>query len=362
MSRILLWYWGRRGAGPQLALNLARALAPQGLAVSVSRQNELIAAFRDLPAPRQEIDTYNGLAGFLAGFARVPGLAAGLVRFARDQATPVVFSAMAHPWTPFVAPALARAGLAFVPAIHDAVAHPGDPAFLFDWRLRRELAAARAAVVFSDAVAQAVAERRPDLPLIHLPLGALLPFGVATAAKTTDVLFFGRLRRYKGLDLLRDAWPALREAHPGATLRVVGEGDAEALAPGLAALPGVTVEPRWVSDAEMAPIVAAARLLVLPYREASQSGVLPVALACGVPVVATAVGGLSEQLRGTGAGLLVPPEPAALAGAMARLLEPVAHARAAEAAREAGARLNDWDTMAAQLQDGIARALRGAQS
>ncbi|WP_137179346.1 glycosyltransferase [Roseomonas sp. AR75] len=358
MTRILLWFWGRRGGGAQFALSLARALAPGGLALSVSRQNELIDLFRGISVPRQEVSTYNGVAGFVAGFARVPGLAAGLSRFAREQETPVVVSAMAHPWTPFVAPALTRAGLAFIPAIHDAVPHPGDPAVLFDWRLRRELEAARAAIVFSDAVAQAVAARRPDLRLIRLPLGALLPFDVAPTEKRADVLFFGRFRRYKGLDLLRDAWPALRAAHPGATLRVVGEGDAEALAPGLAALPGVTLEQRWVPDAEMAGLVAGARLLVLPYREASQSGVLPVALACGVPVVATDVGGLAEQLRGSGAGLLVPPEPAALAAAMARLLDPAAHAAFAEAARAAGARLNDWDGMAAALREEIARVLR----
>jgi glycosyltransferase involved in cell wall biosynthesis len=87
--------------------------------------------------------------------------------------------------------------------------------------------------------------------------------------------------------------------------------------------------------------------------------VLPVALASGVPVVATDVGGLTEQLRGTGAGVLVPPQPAALAAAMARLLDPAEFARAAEAARAAGARLNDWESMADRLRDGIARVLRG---
>ncbi len=57
MSRILLWYWGRRGGGAQFALGLARALRPHGVALPLSRQNALIDEFRTLPVPRQEMDT-----------------------------------------------------------------------------------------------------------------------------------------------------------------------------------------------------------------------------------------------------------------------------------------------------------------
>jgi glycosyltransferase involved in cell wall biosynthesis len=354
--RILLWHWGRRGAGPQFALLLAEALQPE-VALSVSRESTLIEAFRRLPVPRQEVSTYRGVAGFAAGFARLPALGAALRAFAAETRADVIVSAMSHPWTPFLAPGLARAGFPFVPVIHDAAPHPGERQPLFGWRLDRELGAARAAGVLSEAVAQHIAARRPGLPLIRLPLGALMPTASAVpASEPTDLLFFGRLRAYKGLDLLRDAWPLLRAAHPAATLRVVGEGDAEACAPGLSALPGVRVEPRWVADDELAPLIASARVLVLPYREASQSGVLPLALALGVPVVATAVGGLSEQLA-EGGGVLVPSEPAALAAGMAGLLEPARHAAASAEARAAGRRLADWPGLAALLRDGLRRAL-----
>lgn len=358
MTRVLLWYWGRRGGGAQFALTLARALAPGGLALSVSRQNALISTFRTLPVPRQEVGTYNGVVGFAAGFARLPALTARLRRFAEEQDASVVLSGMSHPWTPFVAPALARAGLTFVPIVHDAAPHPGDPASLFDWRLDRELATARAAVVLSDTVAEAIAARRPDLPLIRLTMGAHLPHGTATAPRRSDFLFFGRIRRYKGLDLLRDAWPAVRAVHPDATLRILGEGDLEACAPGLAALPGVSAELRWVADETMAAEVASAGALVMPYREASQSGVAPIALALGVPVIATAVGGLEAQVENGRSGLVVPPEPAALAAAMLRLHDPVLRTRLAAGARQAGDVLSDWRAQAAILRSGIVRMLR----
>lgn len=358
MTRILLWYWGRRGGGAQFSLSLARALAPGGLALSVSQQNSLISAFRDLPVPRQEVATYNGVAGFAAGFARLPALGAALRRFAAQQGTPIVISSMAHPWTPFLAPGLVRAGLTFVPVVHDAAPHPGDSSLLFGWRLDQELAAARAAVVLSDTVGAAVAARRPGLPLIRMEIGAHLPYGAAAAStRRSDFLFFGRIRRYKGLDILRDAWPLVRAANPQATLRILGEGDLDACAPSLSALPGVSVDLRWVPDTAIAAEVTSASALVLPYREASQSGVVPIALALGVPVVATAVGGLAAQVADGRTGLVVSPDHIALATAMKRMLDPAIRDGLAAGALSTGASLSDWAARACALRDEITRLI-----
>jgi glycosyltransferase involved in cell wall biosynthesis len=357
--RVLLWYWGRRGGGAQFALCLARGLAGRpdvSLALSVSREGDLAEQFQALGVPCDSVATYRDALGFAMGFARVNGLARRLRRQAQSFGADVVVSAMPHLWTPLVAPALKRAGIAFVPILHDALPHPGDPAIAWNWRLRRELAAARGAVTLSVAVEDAIRTQAPGLPLFRLPLGAHLP-GEAPAgtAASHDFLFFGRIRAYKGLDLLRDAFLRLRQAHPAATLRVVGEGDIEAVAPGLSAQPGVTVEPRWVADDAIPALVASAHAVVLPYREASQSGVLPIALACGVPVVATPVGGLAEQVRDGETGLLAAaPTAEALAAAMARLLEDKAlHARLAEGALRHGTELLDWGAQAETLLDGI---------
>ncbi len=363
--RILLWYWGRRGGGAQFSLGLARALAKRAdveIRLSLSAQGDLLPAFRDLGVPVQAVRTYRNLGGFAASLPRLPGVARALLDMARG--TEVVLSGMTHLWTPLVAPRLSRAGLPFVPVVHDAAPHPGDLGLAWEWRLGRELRAARAAVALSGAVASALASRAPALPVVRMPL-------VATMAGTAPVthrgeetsavrfLFFGRLRTYKGLDLLRDAFAALRARHPEARLRIVGEGDVDALAPGLAALPGVTVEQRWVGEAEIPALLAAADALVLPYREASQSGVAPQALALGLPVVATPVGGLTEQVReGEGGVLAAALTPAALTDAMARLMLPGALPPLREAARRAGQAASDWDGAAAALIEGLRRALR----
>ena len=166
---------------------------------------------------------------------------------------------------------------------------------------------------------------------------------------------FGRLRAYKGLDLLQDAW---RELPPGRfTLRVVGDGPAEQLAPGFAGLPGVVLEPRWVAEAEIPQLMEAADALVLPYREASQSGVIPMAHALGLPVVATPAGGLAEQLRDGVDGLLAEAISApALAKALVRLAEPGALGRLSAGARASGVGLADWSAQAEVILEAMAEA------
>ncbi|MGG5811361.1 glycosyltransferase family 4 protein [Falsiroseomonas sp. CW058] len=363
--RILLWYWGRRGGGAQFALGLARGLAGRGdvsLELSLSAQGELLPAFRAIGVPVHIVRTYRDRLGFVTSLPRMPAVSRALVDSARGAE--VVVSAMTHLWTPWAAPRLARAGIPYVPVVHDAAPHPGDPAFAWDWRLGRELAAARAAVALSGAVAAELARRAPGLPVIRMPLPALLAAAPAPArpgATPGEVrfLFFGRLRAYKGLDLLRDAFALLHARHPGARLRVVGEGDAEACAPGLAALPGVTVEPRWVAEAEIPALLAEADAVVLPYREASQSGVAPQALAMGVPVVATPVGGLSEQVREGAGGVLAAAVTAeSLAEAMARLCAPDALAPLRAEAARAGRDAADWGAASEALVAGLRRVLR----
>ncbi len=111
--------------------------------------------------------------------------------------------------------------------------HPGDMGRLWEWRLGRELDAADAAIAFSDSVAAGVRRRRPGLAVHRLPLGALLAAAAPGGPRGPGTAFvhLGRMRAYKGLDLLRDAWPLVRQRDPAATLLVAGEGDAEALAP-----------------------------------------------------------------------------------------------------------------------------------
>ncbi len=104
---------------------------------------------------------------------------------------------------------------------------------------------------------------------------------------------------------------------------------------------------RFVSGAELAGAFRAADLVVLPYREIDQSGVLFTALAFGKPLLLTSVGGFPE-IAATGAAELVPPgDPDALANAISALLaDDQRLARMAAASRAAADGPYGWDAIA----------------
>jgi glycosyltransferase involved in cell wall biosynthesis len=133
------------------------------------------------------------------------------------------------------------------------------------------------------------------------------------------LLIFGVVRPYKGHAELVEAVRLLRMSGLDVHVSVVGEvwqGYRQPLDDFAAILPPdrLTVVDRFVADEDVPAFFAAADLLVLPYRRSSASGPLLTAMAWGLPVVTTAVGGLVEASAGYSGAVLVPPcDPAALA-------------------------------------------------
>ena len=141
------------------------------------------------------------------------------------------------------------------------------------------------------------------------------------------VLCFGLMRPYKGIDLLLEAWAGIEDAE----LWIVGMPRMD-IAPLLAAAPArVRFVARFVGDRELPPYFRRADLVVLPYREIDQSGVLFTALAFARPLLLSDVGGFPE-IAATGAARTFP------AGDAAALRETIRTLLADDGARAAMAR------------------------
>ncbi len=356
---------GRRGAGPVYGYCAAKAIAGRCETVAViSRQAENRLEWRKLPlAGVWEVDTYRSAAHFLYRSCTLWGMLP-VQRALRKLRPDVVYVPMQSPLTPVMCALLRN-----VPRVvteHDPVLHDGDNAPLR--RLTRDAWLRRSArvIVLSRVLVPAVeAIGVPGERIDVVPHGSFQYYrdrtapGAAGVRRGPTLLFFGRFEPYKGIDVLLDAFPEIWAAVPGATLLMAGAGDFTAYRQRTAAIPGVQVVNRWIPDEEVGTFFERADAVVLPYAQATQSGVAAIAAAFGVPVIASDVGGLSEQVGAQESGLLVPPldAPALARACISVLTDPGLHARLSGGAlRRAGQEMN-WDRVADLLCRSFERAV-----
>ena len=216
-------------------------------------------------------------------------------------------------------------------SVHDPQPHSGEQ----NWRKRlaRSIAYPRAArfILYNAAMREAFAGRYGvGAAAVHYArLGTYEIVREWSAEGNPQsgpvVLFFGRLSPYKGLDVFYDAVPRIAERMRGVRFVVAGrpvEGYTPPPAPDLKGAGTIDIQNRYFSNSEAARLFGQASVVVCPYRDATQSGVVLTAFGFGVPVVATSTGGLPEYVIPDRTGLLVPPgDAASLADAISRILQ-----------------------------------------
>ena len=361
--RLLVWYWGRRGGGPRYALELLRALGTRDdveIAVSLSQGNEALAEFDGLDCRQFLVDTYEDIPSFIGASLRLPAIRHRFAEQIRQSGADVVVSIMPHPWSWYLAQAVPRAGARLISIIHDATRHPGEANPFWGWRTRRELAATSGTIVLSQHVRTQLIERY-NYPPDRIGLIPLGPFAYAAPqaqarrfpqGRPFRFIFFGRLLSYKGIPLLLDAFRQIAAEREDVELHIVGNGSIAPYRAQLAGLPRVTMINRWLADHEIGDHLATADALVASYTEASQSAAIATAYGSGLPVIATPVGGLVEQVRPGVTGLVAKSVSApAFADAMRAMLEPGLYERCAAGAWDQKSQPATWQHAADQLVD-----------
>jgi D-inositol-3-phosphate glycosyltransferase len=236
---------------------------------------------------------------------------------------------------------------------------PGDRLFT-----RYAFGAADGFVVQSRAVEQDLRALVPGARYEFVPhpvyngFGSAVPRDEARTRLGTGarhvLLFFGYIRKYKGLDVLLDAI-ALLAGRLDVALFVVGEfyDDERQYRDRIRRLhieKSVTVRSDYVPNEDVKYYFSAADAVVLPYTSATQSGIAQIAYNFELPVIASAIGGLPEVVRDGETGLLVPPgDPAALAETILRYFTSVDTARLRLNVREEK-KLYSWGNLVAALE------------
>ncbi len=251
-----------------------------------------------------------------------------------------------HEWNPLLAVIIKALHRPLIYTNHDPVPHRGAPLRM---KLSNALVSrmADALVVLTrygrdQLISAGVEEKR----IFCIPLGVYssLERHRANTRPENMLLFFGRIEPYKGLGLLRSAFSTLREMLPDWKLVIAGPGSIADRA-NTADDARIQIINRYLSDQEVARLIPRARLVVLPYLEATQSAVIATAYAFGKPVLVTRVGGLSEMVVQGKTGLVIPPGDAdVLARAILHLAKnPRRLKRMGLRAREYGRRRWSWE-------------------
>ena len=173
-------------------------------------------------------------------------------------------------------------------------------------------------VTLCDAVKEDLEKIRPGKKAVTIPHPLYSHFGRKRDRKEAEdtlgiphgsrnILFFGLIREYKGLDILIEAFGKLGEDY---RLIIAGEpygsfDKYQRLIDSCSGKNRISVFPQYIKDNEVSRYFSAADVCVLPYRSATQSGISSIAYHFGVPMITTDVGGLRESIAERGTGLVV---------------------------------------------------------
>jgi len=247
---------------------------------------------------------------------------ADLTKQIKDFYPDVIHLQQGHMWFNFALPLLRHYPL--VVTSHDPVTHVGEktPQWIFDWGCYR----AGQIIVHAPQMKELLVKR------LHMPNSRIhvIPHilcGDDSAQPHVQeeehlVLFLGRISKYKGLEYLIRAEPLITAEVPQARIIIAGTGEDFNHYRRLMVHPEqFVIYDEYVSDEKRAELFRRASVVVLPYIDATQSGVIPMAYSFGKAVVATMVGGLPAQIDDGKTGYVVPPrDERALADAIVRLL------------------------------------------
>jgi glycosyltransferase involved in cell wall biosynthesis len=288
-NRLVIVYLGRKGGGNHLTLHIIRELMKndsiKDLTVVIYKNNYLLKQYLLLKGCRLII--LKSRVSSIFGLRR---------EFKQDityyETSHAIFT-MPSPFDAFTSYFFQKRNYKIVRIIHDARKHPGD---LWPWNfwIKHMVKSAYSLITPSGHVASEVLRLygRDSIVYNH-PVFDLDSYGPSAISLPSEftLLYVGRIRKYKGIDNLIAAFKLLPD-HYSVKLLIAGEGKFHYELPKNCLLVN-----RWLNEREIKHLIESAEVVIFPYTEASQSGLLPIVVNKSRKVVLTPLPGLIDQVK-----------------------------------------------------------------
>jgi glycosyltransferase involved in cell wall biosynthesis len=202
--------------------------------------------------------------------------------------------------------------------VHDPIQHSGENTWI-KWLMRKiSFLTVKKHILLNniqyDEYILKYKKKREDIFLSSLGIYEFLsdyiqPNNNSTRSSVFNVLFFGRISPYKGIDYLLEAFVMLQNTGiKNIHLTIAGAGNFSFDITKYKSNKQITFLNRFISNKELANLIDKSSVVVCPYIDATQSGVIMSAFALNKPVIATRVGGLVEMVKDRKTGILVSPK------------------------------------------------------
>ncbi len=254
---------------------------------------------------------------------------ARLARIIRQFSPDVIHAQEAAGWTVWsTLVQLYPRSAKFVLTVHDPSPHMGSDTKIrrrSQWANTRLRLKADAVLVHGQHSVDDITTLLPEISNCVYSTGHGILGDLACKTQNSEngyFLFFGRIQAYKGLGVLIEAAEILSKRQLNFKVKIAGNGpDLEQYRDVISQSGHLDVEDRYIPENELSALFGNASAVVMPYLEATQSGVAALAISARKPLIASSVGSIPEVIEHEVNGLLVPPDnPTALADAMERIL------------------------------------------
>lgn len=314
---IVINYMGRHGSGNINAYMMAKTLIEEGQKVVavVSKYADNINSWRKLDLTELiEVETYQNVLQFAYRSVMFYLYGAKKVAHHLEEKYEIqaVYNAMLTYWTFGLNRCLKNCKR--ITCNHDPIPHSGDRK---RWSFQKELDESDVIIVHSRKFLEFVKNQYKDKQVVYLPLQRLSAYDLPNKKKAIkydaykiNFLFFGTFSKYKGLEILAQAYSKVKEEVDDVTLTVAGSGDFSPYKEAYDNLcdKDVTIINRWIEDEEVESFFVGENIVVVvPYTDATQSGPIQLAFEYNDTVIASNTGGIPEQIEDGKTGVLVEP-------------------------------------------------------